>query len=165
MIMRINNWLEMKKYIIIIITGLTLFLSECIAENPSGGRNEEGNPVTGSVKVLTNDSFRKTIFDYDLNKEWKYKGQGPAIIDFYADWCPPCRQLSPLVEEIAREYSGKIDVYKVDTDKEKILAQNLGITNLPTLLFIPADGDPQITMGALPRESLVKAINEILKIK
>ncbi len=155
----------MKKYFIILIAGLTLILSECKADNPSGGLNAEVNPVAGSVRALTADSFRKNIFDYDLNKEWKYEGQRPAIIDFYADWCPPCRQLSPLVEEIAREYSGKIDVYKVDTDKEKILAQNLGITNLPTLLFIPADGDPQITMGALPRESLVKAINEILKIK
>jgi len=155
----------MKKYFIILIAGLTLILGECKADNPSGVRNEEGNPAGGSVMALTNDSFKKTIFDYDINKEWKYLGQKPAIIDFYADWCPPCRQLSPLVEEIAREYSGKIDVYKVDTDKEKILAQNLGITNLPTLLFIPAEGDPQITMGALPRESLVRAINEILKIK
>ena len=105
------------------------------------------------------------VFNYELNKEWKYEGNKPAIIDFYADWCAPCRQLSPLVEEIAKEYSGKIDVFKVDTDKERNLAQKLGITGLPTLLFIPATGKPQITMGALPKESLVKAINEILLIK
>jgi thioredoxin len=117
------------------------------------------------VVVLTNDTFKKMIFNYDINKEWRYEGKNPAIIDFYADWCPPCRQLSPLVEEVAKEYAGKIDVYKVDTDKEKTLAQNLGITNLPTLLFIPAEGKPQITMGALPKESLIKAINEILSIK
>jgi len=102
--------------------------------------------------------FSEADFDEKLTK-------GLALVDFYADWCPPCRQLSPLVEEIAKEYSGKIDVYKVDTDKEQLLAQALGITSLPTLLFIPAEGPPQGTMGALPRESLIGAINEILKIK
>jgi len=85
-----------------------------------------------------------------------------VIIDFYADWCPPCRQLSPLVEELAKEYEGKIVVYKVNTDKEKILAQNLGIESLPTLLFIPAKGTPQVTLGYIPRENIVKTINEIL---
>ena len=102
------------------------------------------------------------VYNYDLNKAWKYEGSKPAIIDFYADWCPPCRQLSPLVEEIAKEYEGKIVVYKVNTDKEKVLAQSLGISSLPTLLYIPAKGKPQITLGAVPRETIVKAIDEIL---
>ena len=105
------------------------------------------------------------VFNYEVNKEWKYEGSKPAIIDFYADWCAPCRQLSPLVDEIAKEYAGKIVVYKVDTDKEKILAQKLGITALPTLLFIPASGKPKISMGVLPKEDLVKAVNDILLIK
>jgi len=105
------------------------------------------------------------IFNYEAGSEWKYAGKRPAIIDFYADWCAPCRQLSPLVEEIAKEYSGKIDVYKVDTDKENVLSQKLGITGLPTLVFIPVEGKPQITMGALPKETLVKAINDILKVR
>jgi thioredoxin len=105
------------------------------------------------------------VFNYEVNKEWKYEGSKPAIIDFYADWCGPCRQLSPVVEEIAKEYAGKIVVYKVDTDKEKILSQSLGITGLPTLLFIPAQGSPQMSMGAIPKEGLIKAINEVLLVK
>ncbi|MBK9389515.1 MAG: thioredoxin fold domain-containing protein [Bacteroidetes bacterium] len=135
----------------------------CKSENPASATSK-GNGES-SVVMLTNDSFKKLVFNYELNKEWKYEGDMPAIIDFYADWCAPCRQLSPLVDEIAREYKGKIVVYKVDTEKEKALSQSIGITGLPTLLFIPAKGKPSISMGALPKESLVKAINEILLVK
>lgn len=118
-----------------------------------------------SVISLNDADFRKLIFDYDRNKEWKYEGNMPAIVDFYADWCAPCRYLSPIVEEIAKEYAGKIVVYKVDTEKETNLTQKIGITALPTLLFIPASGKPQVSTGVLPKESLVKAVNEILKVK
>jgi len=113
---------------------------------------------------LTNDLFKKQIFDYEINKQWKFEGSLPVIIDFYADWCGPCRQLSPRVEEIAKKYAGKIVVYKVNTDEEKILAQNMGIQSLPTLLFIPLKGQPQATMGALPTETLEKAIREVLLV-
>jgi len=155
----------MKKYLFLLVIALSLAFSECKADRGSYKDPLVNNTTTEGVVALTDDSFKKIIFNYDLNKEWKYEGKKPAIIDFYADWCPPCRQLSPIVEEVAKEYSGKIDVYKVNTDKERTLAQNLGITNLPTLLFIPAEGKPQITVGALPKERLVKAINEILSIK
>jgi thioredoxin 1 len=159
---------EMKKITFLILIILPLVFNECQAENP----DRTGTKITTTTGIktdvvvqLTNEDFMKMIFNYETNKEWKYEGTRPAIIDFYADWCAPCRQLSPLVEEIAREYSGKIDIFKVDTEKERILTQKLGITGLPTLLFIPAKGKPQISMGALPKESLVKAINEILLIK
>lgn len=118
-----------------------------------------------NVTNLSAAEFKKLVFDYERNKEWKYEGTKPAIIDFYADWCAPCRQLSPLVEEVAKEYSGKIVVYKVDTDKERELAQKLGISALPTLLFIPAKGEPRSSMGVLPKESLVKVVNEVLMVK
>ena len=97
--------------------------------------NTSGN----SVVPMTNETFKKVVFNYDVNKEWKFEGNKPAIIDFYADWCPPCRQLSPLVEEIAKEYSGRIDVYKVDTDKEKTLAQSTWDNQIcqPCCLFRP----------------------------
>jgi thioredoxin 1 len=152
----------MKRKVLISVIISSLFFINCSAEKPSVDESK-GNP--NEVVPLTNETFKKMVFNYDLNKEWKYEGSKPAIIDFYADWCAPCRQLSPLVDEIAKEYAGKIVVYKVDTDKETILAQSLGITGLPTLLFIPADGKPQISMGAIPRESLIKAINDVLLIK
>lgn len=155
----------MRKYLFLSVILLSLALNDCLADNGSGKDTGLNSTTTSGVVLLTDNTFKKMIFNYDINKEWRYEGKKPAIIDFYADWCSPCRQLSPLVEEVAKEYAGKIDVYKVDTDKEKTLAHNLGITNLPTLLFIPAEGKPQITMGALPKESLIKAINEILLIK
>ncbi len=153
----------MKKYFSLLFIILPMVFTECQAGN--AGTPGTKPAIADAVKTLSNDTFKKLIFNYEVNKEWKYEGDKPAIIDFYADWCPPCRQLSPLVEEIAREYSGKINVYRVNTDNEKILSQSLGITQLPTLLFIPAKGKPQITVGALPKESLVKAINEVLLIK
>ena len=98
------------------------------------------------------------------NKEWKYEGSKPAIIDFYATWCPPCRQLSPIVEEIAKEYSGKIIVYKVDADKEQTAHTKHGYFKFTYLLFIPVKGKPHATMGAMPKESLMKIIREVLLV-
>ena len=138
-------------------------ISACNSGNQKNNIN--GASTSNVVSQLTNETFKKLVFNYDLNKEWKYEGNKPVIIDFYADWCPPCRQLSPLVEEIAKEYDGKIVVYRVDTDKEKLLAQSLGITNLPTLLYIPAKGQPQVTLGYIPKETIVKKINEFLLTK
>jgi thioredoxin 1 len=153
----------MKKYIWFLIVVFPLMFNECKAGVPDDPSAKKSDGTT--VTQLTEETFKKMIFNYDKNKEWKFEGNKPVIIDFYADWCPPCRQLSPLVEEIAKEYAGKINVYKVNTDKERILSQEIGITNLPTLLFIPAQGKPQVTMGAIPKESLIKAINDILLIK
>jgi thioredoxin 1 len=153
----------MKRRIVLSIIISSLFFVNCKSENPGGKGTDlsTGNQIVH----LTNDTFKKLVFNYEVNKEWKFEGNKPAIIDFYADWCAPCRQLSPVIEEIAREFEGKIVVYKVDTEKEKILSQRLGITGLPTLLFIPANGKPQMAMGLLPKESLVKAVNDLLLIK
>ena len=153
----------MKRKIFLSVIIASLFFVNCKSENPAGINSKTTSGV--NVVQLTNENFKKMIFNYDVSKEWKYEGSKPAIIDFYADWCAPCRQLSPLVDEIAKEYSGKIVVYKVDTEKEKMLAQKLGITALPTLLFIPAEGKPVVSMGLLSKESLVKAVNEVLLIK
>jgi thioredoxin 1 len=145
-------------------TLLKLFLlTSFTAANPVNSIKDGADKVT--IVYLTNDTFKQMVYNYDKNKDWKYEGTKPAIIDFYASWCPPCRQLSPLVEEISKEYSGKIVVYKVDTDKEKYLAQVLGISGLPTLLFIPAKGKPQASMGFIPKETIIKTINDVLLIK
>jgi thioredoxin len=154
----------MKKNIILIALGLVLLLSNCNAGTPTKPTSN-ATSVSGSVIVLTNAEFKQKVFNYEVNKEWKFEGKLPVIIDFYADWCGPCKLLSPRVEEIAKEYAGKIIVYKVNTDQEQELAQNMGIQSLPTLLFIPVKGKPQATMGAVPKETLVKAIQEVLLVK
>lgn len=153
----------MKRKILLSLLVSSLFFITCKSEN----RNSSDGAKEGNTTVvqLSNETFKSMIFNYDVNKEWKYEGSKPAIIDFYADWCGPCRQLSPMVEAIAKEYEGKIIVYKVDTEKERVLAQNMGISGLPTLLFIPAQGSPQMSMGLIPKESLIKAINEVLLIQ
>ena len=111
---------------------------------------------------LTTVEFKEKVFNYEQNKEWKYEGQLPAIIDFYADWCAPCRMVAPILEEIARDYDGKIVVYKVNTEEEQELAAVFGISSIPTLLFVPKEGQPQAAMGALPKQTFEKAINDVL---
>ena len=153
----------MKKIMSLIILLQAVLISQAFALNPV--EEQKSGISAPTVIYLTNESFKKMIFNYETNKEWKYQGTKPAIIDFYADWCAPCRQLSPVIEELAKEYQGKIVVYKVDTQKEGLLSQNLGISALPTLLFIPLKGSPQISMGALPKETLVKIVNDVLMVK
>lgn len=146
----------MKKITILIVFLFALFSVSC-------GQQTKDSKET--VIHLTNEQFKKLVFNYEVNKEWKYLGNKPCIIDFYANWCAPCRLMSPRLEEIAKEYSGKLIVYKVDTDKEQQLSASLGIQSLPTLLFVPQNGQPQGSLGAIPKESLVKAIHEVLLIK
>jgi thioredoxin len=114
------------------------------------------------MEHLTRETFLKKVFDYENSKEWKFAGARPAIIDFYADWCGPCKMVAPILEELSKEYQGKIDIYKVDTEAEQELASVFGIRSIPSLLFIPPTGKPQMAMGAMPKESFVEAINTIL---
>jgi thioredoxin 1 len=114
---------------------------------------------------LTKETFLSKVFNYEANKEWKFEGNLPCIIDFYADWCGPCKMVAPILEELAREYEGKLDIYKIDTEKETELASVFGIRSIPSLLFVPKNGPPQMAMGALPKVSFVKAFKDILDVE
>jgi thioredoxin len=115
-----------------------------------------------TLEHLTKDTFLTKVFDYEKNKEWNYAGELPCLIDFYADWCGPCKMVAPILEELAEEYKGKINIYKVDTEEEQELAGVFGIRSIPSLLFCPKDGQPQMAMGALPKDTFRKAIDDIL---
>ncbi|MBK7710886.1 MAG: thioredoxin [Bacteroidales bacterium] len=118
--------------------------------------------IINQVVHLTAQEFKEKVFNYETGKEWKYEGNLPAIVDFYADWCSPCKMVAPILEELALEYSGKIMVYKVNTENEQELASVFGIQSIPTLLFIPIEGQPQAAMGALPRQTFERVIQDVL---
>ena len=114
------------------------------------------------MEHLTKKTFTEKVFDFENNKDWKFEGDLPCIIDFYADWCAPCRQVAPVLEALAEEYKGKINIYKIDTEAEQELASAFGIRSIPSILFCPKDDKPQMAAGALPKESFVQAIEELL---
>lgn len=114
---------------------------------------------------LTKQTFQEKVFNWEANKEWKYEGDKPAIIDFYADWCGPCKMVAPILEELSDEYGEKLAVYKVDTDAEQELAMVFGIQSIPSMLFVPVDDKPQMAVGALPKDSILQAMKEVLKVE
>ena len=133
---------------------LTIMLSAFAAEP---GAKEAKTPIE-----LDRDSFIENVFDYREAEEWNYIGDKPAIIDFWAGWCGPCRQIAPVLEDLAKEYGDDIYVYKVNVDEQTELAQTFGIRSLPTLLFVPMDAVPQAVMGAAPKSKLKNAVETIL---
>jgi thioredoxin len=114
------------------------------------------------TKHLTKESFLTNIFDYEKSQDWKFSGQLPAIIDFYADWCGPCKSVAPVLDELADEYEGQIDIYKIDTEAEAELSEVFGIQSIPTFLFIPIEGAPMMQKGALPKTVFKQVIEERL---
>jgi thioredoxin 1 len=116
------------------------------------------------MQTLTAETFKEKVFNFEASKDFKFEGQKPAIIDFYADWCGPCKALSPILEEIAKEYQGQVDVYKVNTEATPEIAAMFGVRGIPSLLFIPKAGQPAMTTGLVPKASLKKAISDIFKI-
>jgi thioredoxin 1 len=116
------------------------------------------------VEHLTKESFLSKVFNFEKNKEWKFEGEKPCIIDFYADWCGPCKVVAPVLEELAKDFDGKIEVYKVNTEEEQELASAFGIKSIPSFLFVPSQGQPQMAMGALPKETFIKAFKDVLGV-
>ena len=117
------------------------------------------------ITHLTKDAFIEKVFDYKNEKEWNFKGEKPALIDFYADWCGPCKMVAPILEELNEEYKGKIDIFKIDTEAEQELASIFGIRSIPSMLFIPVAEKPQMAVGALPKNALEDAIKDVLKVE
>ncbi|HKK75004.1 MAG TPA: thioredoxin [Saprospiraceae bacterium] len=111
---------------------------------------------------LTADKFKEEIFDYTTEKEWKYKGDLPAIVDFYADWCGPCKMVAPILEELSEDYNEQLNIYKVDTEVEQELSQVFGIRSIPSILFIPKEGQPMMQPGALPKSAFKQVIEKEL---
>lgn len=142
---------------------LLFFLASAVIIALSTKAQSVSSDSNGKVIHIGKTEFVEKIYDYEKNPDkWIYNGKKPAIVDFYADWCGPCRMLSPTLESLAQKYKDKIIIYKVNTDKERELAAAFGITSLPTLLFIPMDKMPQVAQGALPKEDLEKVINDFL---
>jgi thioredoxin len=117
------------------------------------------------LEHLTKSTFLSKVFNYETNKEWKFEGEKPCVIDFYADWCGPCKMVAPVLEELAKDFEGKLDVYKVNTEEEQELASVFGIKSIPSILFVPAAGQPQMAMGALPKETFIKAFKDVLGVE
>lgn len=148
-----------------LLTGNNTMSNTITNKNEAVNKNEtnlENKNNTKKMEHLTKETFKQKVFDYESNKEWKYLGQKPAIIDFYADWCGPCKMVAPILEELKNEYGDKVDIYKIDTEAEQELASVFGIRSIPSILFIPMEGQPQMSVGALGKDAFVNAINDIL---
>ncbi|NOU61340.1 thioredoxin [Marinifilum caeruleilacunae] len=117
------------------------------------------------VEHLTKETFKEKVFDFENNKDWKFEGSKPCLVDFYADWCGPCKMVAPILEELKAEYGDALDIYKIDTEKEQELSAMFGIQSIPSLLFIPQDGQPQMAQGALSKENFKQAFAEVLKVE
>lgn len=113
---------------------------------------------------LTKATFLEKVFNFEKNKEWTFEGDKPALIDFYADWCGPCKMLAPVLEQLSEEYGDKIDVYKIDTEAEQELSAAFGIRSIPSMLFCPMDAEPQMANGALPKADLERVIADVLRV-
>ena len=116
------------------------------------------------MEVLTAKEFKEKVFDYEKNNTWKFDGEIPVIVDFYADWCGPCKALGPIMEQLSKEYSGKVNIYKVDTEASPDLASLFAIRSIPSILFIPKEGKPTMAAGLMPKESLKQAIKDVLNV-
>jgi thioredoxin len=117
------------------------------------------------LEHLNKETFKEKVFNFEQNSQWKFEGTTPCMIDFYADWCGPCKMVAPVLEELQKEYGDQLVIYKVDTEAEQELSAMFGIQSIPSLLFVPVDGQPQMAMGALPKATFERAIEEVLKVK
>ncbi|MEI6555083.1 MAG: thioredoxin [Paludibacter sp.] len=141
---------------------LVLSLTACTGNNNSNNNQTKEKKKMGTIHI-TKAEFLAKVANYEKNPtEWKYLGDKPCIIDFYANWCGPCKMIAPILEDLAKEYDGQIYIYKVNTEEEQELAGAFGIRSIPSVLFCPMNGAPQMAQGAMPKDSFKQAINEVL---
>ena len=153
----------MRKLKDLFLISVVLLLVSCSMSAKSDKNETGGVAAQGEVVVLNKADFLTKVYNYEKNQsEWVYEGTKPCIVDFYADWCGPCKKVSEILKELAGEYKNDIIIYKINVDNEKELAAAFGIQSIPTLLFIPAKGKPQIAQGALSKEQFVEQINGFL---
>lgn len=151
----------MKKTIFILFGLAFLLTTSC---GNTGGAPTESKE--GTVVYLSTEMFKKMVWDYTKNQNtFEYKGNKPCIIDFYADWCKPCKMVAPIMEELAAEYKGKLIIYKVNTDQERELSSLFRIQSIPAILYVPKSGQPQMSVGMQQKTAYVEAINTILNVK
>lgn len=168
----IGNNMKYLSYILLISAIMLFGCSGATGSNPEKSANaeaqltsggDEGSQESGKPVYLDKEKFKRLVMDYEKNpKQWIYEGDKPAVIDFYADWCKPCRMIAPIMEELATEYEGEVVIYKVDTQVERELASVFGIQSLPTVVFVPLEGNPSAQKGALPKESYKQIIDSFL---
>ncbi|HNX87370.1 MAG TPA: thioredoxin [Bacteroidales bacterium] len=154
----------MKKLAFTILFLSTLTLNAC--NNTSSAGDGAGKNPEGEVVQLTAANFKQLVWDYTKNpQEWSYKGDQPCIIDFYADWCRPCKMIAPIMVELSKEYKGKVRIYKINTDEQRELAKLFNVSSIPAVLFVPKNGKPQMAVGAMQKASYVEAIQQVLNVK
>jgi thioredoxin 1 len=131
---------------------------------PKAVQSLTNQKIINMTEMLTKEAFLEKVFNFEKSQEWKFEGKVPCIIDFYADWCQPCKMVAPILEELSNEYEGKINIYKVNTEVEQELAGAFGIRSIPSMLFCPSDAEPQMAVGALPKQQLEQIIADVLKV-
>ena len=155
--------MKIRIYVSALIMAMVPLISNC--QGQPAKKVEDKKSEKPIIEHLTKVTFKQKVFDYEVNKQWKYAGNLPCIIDFYADWCGPCKKLAPTVEQIAKDYKGKINVYKVNVDEQQELAGAFGIQGIPAVLFCPQAEKPQMSTGYISKDDFDKAIKDVLKIQ
>ncbi|HZY24590.1 MAG TPA: thioredoxin [Bacteroidales bacterium] len=156
----------MKRILLVTFVMCSCFLEACNSNGVKGDDNTIPAFKDGVVNQMSTEMFAKLVWDFKTNpKDFTFEGDLPVIIDFYADWCRPCRMVAPIMDEFAKEYKGKIRVFRVNTDIERDLSQLFQIRSIPAVMFVPKNGKPQMTVGALPKDGFQKIINDVLQVK
>lgn len=158
---------KMTRHLIMLVSALVLMTTACSNTTGKETNNPESDISSGKPEYLSYETFLEKVWNFEKNPQtWVYEGEVPAIIDFYADWCAPCRRIAPIMEKIAKDYEGRLKVYKIDVDKEQRLASVFQVRSIPSILFTPLQGQPMMQAGALSEEMYVKIIEEeLLKAK